>query len=153
METVKTSFERIARLMGDIETLHRSALVTVHVDEASRIAKRIEASSTLASAEAATVRRVLKAMDAETREQTLSASDRRLRTSKHRALCKRFLALMGQFETMQTTFRNKYRQQLERQYLLVHPEASRTELDRLHSDDSGRIMAQQVVRLQCACAH
>lgn len=146
METAQGSFERISSLMKQIENLHRSALLTVQIEDSISIAKKIEAASMLASAEASNIRRLLKSMAADTKrdQDTLSSSDFRLRTSKHRSLCKKFLAMMDEFETMQATYRNKYRAQLERQYMLIKPDASRAELDELHGSHSSQMMTQQV---------
>jgi len=132
---VKGSCERIERLKGETEALHKSALMAVDVQEAAALAHRIEAASGLVSTEAGNVRRLLKSLDTDTskRRAQLSSTDLRLRQTKHQSLCRRFLALMGQFETMQATYRNKYRQQMERQYLIVHPGADDAELERLHS--------------------
>jgi syntaxin 1B/2/3 len=133
LELIKRSCERIESLKTEIEGLHKNALMAVDAEEATRLARRVEASSTLVSAEAGTVRRLLKALDGETqrRRASLSSSDLRLRQAKHQAWCRKFLALMAQFEEMQSLYRQKYRQQMERQYLLVHPEATGEELERL----------------------
>jgi syntaxin 1B/2/3 len=143
-EGVQGGCERIERFISEIDQLHRTALVTVSPDESHELAKRIEASSVLASAEATTVRRLLKSMDGESKNLglELSPSDLRLRVSKQRALCKRFMALMERFESMQLLHRNKYRQQMERQFKLVKPEATEAEL--LELRDSPQAMTQQV---------
>jgi t-SNARE complex subunit (syntaxin) len=135
--------------MNDIDTLHRHTLASVDSEEASRFSKKIEASSTLAASEAQNIRRLLKSIDQETKNKTsnLSPSDMRLRTSKHTLWCKKFMAQMEHFERMQATYRNKYRAHLERQYLLVKPEATRSELDELASDHSNQLMNQQVSRI------
>ncbi len=126
--------------MTEIDTLHRHALVSVDVEEASHFSKKIEASSTLAASEAQNIRRLLKSIDQDTKSKanSWSPSDLRLRTAKHSLWCKKFMGQMEQFEKMQTTYRNKYRTHLERQYLLVKPDATRAELDELGSDYSNQ---------------
>lgn len=146
-ESVKAGCDRIAQLMTEIDVLHRSALVTVDSEDSLKLAKRIEAASMLAASEAATVRRLLKSMNEE-REKTLSSqailseSDLRLRESKQRSLCKRFMALMEQSESMQSNYKQKYEKQVERQYRLVNPEATEEELAKLR--ESPQLMSQQV---------
>lgn len=132
--------------MSEIDALHRHALASVDAEEAARLSKKIEASSTLAASEAQNIRRLLKVIDQDTKSKTnqLSPSDIRLRTSKHSLWCKKFMAQMEQFERMQTMYRNKYRGHLERQYLLVKPDATRAELDELINDSSSQFMNQQV---------
>ena len=135
LESIGRSCERIEQLRGEIEGQHRGALMAVSVEDSAALAQGIDASSAQVSAEAGHVRRLLKALDTDThrRRGQLTATDLRLRQAKHRSLCKRFLALMGQFEGMQAGYRHKYRQQVERQYLIVHPEAGDADLQRLHS--------------------
>lgn len=142
-ESVKGGCDRIEKLKGEIEQLHKTALMTVDEGEAVRIGKKIEAASLLAATESANVRRLLKALDEETKMETeLSESDLRLRQSKQRALCKRFMKLMEDFEDMQREYKAKYQKQMERQYLLVKPDATEQELAALRS--SPQAMSQQV---------
>lgn len=129
-------------LLGEIEILHRSALMTVDNEESVRLTNKIEASSMLAYTESISVRKLLKLMDEETRALPLSESDVRLRSSKHRSLCKKFMSLMERFESIQATYKQKYENQVERQYRLVKPEATEEELAQLRS--SPMLMSQQV---------
>ena len=142
-ESVKIGCDRIEKLKGEIEQLHRNALMTVDEGDAVRMGNKIEAASLLAATESANVRRLLKVLDEETRRETdLSESDLRLRQSKQRALCKRFMKLMEEFESMQRECKAKYQKQMERQYLLVKPDATEQELAALRS--SPQAMSQQV---------
>lgn len=148
-ESVKGSCERIEKFMGEIDVLHRSALVTVDEEDSINLAKRIEATSMLAANESANVRRLLKSMDEETNSITpdiMSESDMRLRVSKQRSLCKRFMTLIEQFEAMQSNYKQKYANQVERQYKLVKPEATEEELAKLR--ESPQLMSQQVKKSQ-----
>lgn len=147
-ESVEGIYLKIESLIGEIDQLHRSALVTVDPEDSARLAKKIEAAGLLASSESASVRRILKTMAEQTRSLAgeLSETDFRLRESKQRALCKKFMALMEQFERMQSANRAKYQRQVERQFLLVKPEATEAELEKLRG--SPQLMAQQVTNQQ-----
>lgn len=142
-ESVKIGCDRIEKLKGEIEQLHKNALMTVDEGEAVRIGKKIAAASLLAATESANVRKLLKSLDEEIKTETdLSESDLRLRQSKQRALCKRFMKLMEDFESMQKECKAKYQKQMERQYLLIKPDATEQELAALRS--SPQAMSQQV---------
>ena len=132
-DSIKGGFERVEKLIGEADQLHRSLMVTVDFGEAEQLRKRIDATSALISSESSQMRRLLKLMDEETRSQgsTLSPSDLRLRQSNQRSLCKKFMSLVERFETMQQKYREKYQKQLERQYLLMKPDASEAELSQL----------------------
>lgn len=156
-ENVKIGCERISQLIGEIDQLHRSALVTVDEEDSKRIGKKLEAASMLAAVEYANVRRLIKGIDEETRSMELSETDRRLRESKQRTLCKRFMNLMEQFEAMQLAYKQKYEKQIERQFLLIKPEATEKELAELRQ--SPQAMSQQVyivlfyALLWCQCRY
>lgn len=138
--SVQAGCDRIEALKGEIEQLHRNALMTVDEVDAVRLGKKIEAASLLAATEAANVRRLLKALDEETkRESVLSETDARLRQSKQRAICKRFLSIMEGFEAMQRDCRAKYKKQMERQYLLVKPDATEQELINLRESPQSQV--------------
>lgn len=150
-ESVEASCLKIERLIGEIDQLHRSALVTVDPEDSARLGKKIEAAGLLASSESVSVRRILKTMTEQTRSLTgeLSETDVRLRESKQRTLCKRFMALMEQFERMQAANKEKYQKQVERQFLLVKPEATEADLAKLR--ESPQLMAQQVTDIKRKC--
>ena len=143
-EAVKIGCDRIEKLKGEIEQWHRTALMTVDEGDAEKIRKRIEAASLLAATESANVRRLLKVLDEETRHGanvnvSVSESDLRLRQAKQRALCKRFMKLMEDFESMQSEHKEKYQKQMERQYLLVKPDASEQELASLRASPQTQV--------------
>jgi t-SNARE complex subunit (syntaxin) len=57
------------------------------------------------------------------------------------------MAVMSKFQSMQSLYQGKYRQQLERQYLIVKPQATKEELDRLThggSADATVLLNQQI---------
>ena len=143
-ESVEASCHKIEQFISEIDQLHRSALVTVDPEDYERLRRKIEAVGVLAASESGLVRRILKLMTEQTRnlKNSISETDARLRESKQRSLCKRFLSLVEQFEAMQATNQAKYQKQVERQYLLVKPEATEEELEKLR--ESPQMMAQQV---------
>lgn len=141
-DSVQGGFERVERLMNEADQLHRSLLVTVDFGEAEELRNRIDATSALISTESAQIRRLLKVMDEETRGQgsNLSPSDLRLRQSKQRALCKKFMSIVERFETMQQKYRDKYQKQIERQYLLMKPDANERELAQLRESPHQQVI-------------
>jgi t-SNARE complex subunit (syntaxin) len=149
IEDVRVRLEKMGKAVGDIEHLHRQALNAVNMEEATRLGRLIDELVSRTNAEAQHIRRTLKNLTSET--ETLKASggispsDLRIRANQQSRYAKKFMTAMNKFQAMQTTYQAKYRQQLERQYLIVKPTATRDELDRLtYSADATAMMNQQV---------
>ena len=107
--------------------------MAVSAEEASRLGREIDALSSDISRRANTVRAALHSLSTP-RQPSLA----RMSRTQQKKLGKTFLEFSGRFEQVQKEYRQKYRQQLERQYLIVNPTASRSELDALSSEDSGQ---------------
>lgn len=74
---------------------------------------------------------------------TISSSDMRIRRTQQAKQAKKFIELMRQHQNMQNLYKGKYRSQLERQYLIMKPMATREELDRLVGADGAAVLTQQ----------
>ncbi|PJF19852.1 hypothetical protein PSACC_00334 [Paramicrosporidium saccamoebae] len=148
IEEVRVRLEKINKSVGDIEHLHRQALNAINMDEATRLGRLIDEMVSRNNADAQFVRQTLKTLTGETENLkstgAVTSSDLRIRMTQQSRYAKKFMGAMNKFQGMQTTYQGKYRQQLERQYLIVKPNASREELDRLtHSADATAMLNQQ----------
>ena len=64
------------------------------------------------------VRNKLKSMDAENKDfarHNEGASEARIRTNMHGTLTRKFVDLMAEYQEIQTKYKNKYRERVERQ--------------------------------------
>lgn len=148
---VNDALEKISKNIEDIERFHRQALTAVTLEEATRLSRLIDELVNRTNNGAQQIRRTLKSLTVETddlkQSGEITPSDLRLRANQQNRYAKKFMAIMNKFQTMQTTYQAKYRQQLERQYLIVKPTATREELDRLtqsSSSDATSMMNQQI---------
>jgi len=149
IEDLKKRLEKINRAIGDIDHNHRLVLNAINVEEATRLGRVIDELVRRTNNEAQYIRRTLKELTAETEElgesRAASPSDLRIRLNQERRWAKKFMAAMSKFQVMQQTYQNKYRAQLERQYLIVKPQSTREELDRLtHSTDATQLLNMQI---------
>lgn len=161
IEQTRVRLDKINKTIGEVEHLHRQALSAVSAEEASRLGRVINELVSRNNAEAQLVRRALKDMtgETETLKETgsVSSSDLRMRTTQQSRYAKKFMDTMNRFQGMQTTYQAKYRQQLERQYLIVKPSATREELERLSDFSDGPAALNQQVqsrgaRIDCSCS-
>lgn len=153
---MKLHMKRIEKAIGEIEHLHRQVLIAVNVEEASRLSRLIDEYVQRVNNDADMIRRTIKQFSADNRQyeelgsnSPVTASDLRLRRSQQARLAKKFLEIMHRFQNMQSTYQSKYRQQLERQYLIVRPAATRAELDKLVETEGTQLMTQQVISILC----
>lgn len=83
-------------------------------------------------------RSILQEMDQVTKQLATTApkgsGNMRMRESNYRQLSKSFMDVMKEYQKMQITYQDKYRAQLQRQYLIVKPNATKSELADLTKD-------------------
>mmetsp|Transcript_31855 Transcript_31855/g.93787 ORF Transcript_31855/g.93787 Transcript_31855/m.93787 type:complete len:221 (+) Transcript_31855:1-663(+) len=78
------------------------------------------------------VRSQLKAMDGANKlfaKKNPGASEARIRTNMHATLTRKFVDLMAEYQEVQTRYKSKYRERVERQYRIVKPTVTQDEID------------------------
>jgi t-SNARE complex subunit (syntaxin) len=114
---------------------------------------------------AADLRNKLKEMDQENKKMGNNAkgtAQYRIRTNMHGTLTRKFLDLMSEYQEVQTKYKNKYRERVERQYkignpnfgvilvslLLAKPEATQEEIDEALESGNTQIFQKQILDMQ-----
>ena len=97
------------------------------------------------------MRNKLKAMDLENKDfakRNEGASEARIRSNMHGTLTRKFVDLMAEYQEIQTKYKNKYRDRVERQYRIVKPNAEQSEIAQVLDDPeaSENIFANQLNR-------
>lgn len=137
---VREWLSRLKQLTQSIENMHRQTLMAVSIDEAKKLTAMIDAQVAEHQTTAGQVRNALKHLG----ERAATTRDKRIQAVTVQKLGKEFLERMVAFREMQTTYQSKYKSQLERQYLIVRPTATRVELDRLADVENPLVLSQQV---------
>lgn len=140
---VREWLSRLRQLTLAIENLHRQTLMAASIEEAKKLTAMIDAHVAEHQTTSSQVRDALKKLG----ERAATARDKRIRAVTVQKLGKEFLELMVAFREMQTTYQSKYKSQLERQYLIVRPTATRVELDRLGDVENPLVLSQQVLAI------
>lgn len=64
----------------------------------------------------------------------------------HGTLTQKFLEIVQEYQEVQTTYKNKYKEKVERQYKIAKPDASPDEIeDAMQTGDSSKIFANQIL--------
>jgi t-SNARE complex subunit (syntaxin) len=63
----------------------------------------------------------------------------------HGTLTKKFLDLMQEYQEVQTKYKNKFRERVERQYKIVKPDATQEEIDAALESGNTEVFANQIL--------
>lgn len=135
---IKESNKRTKTFTDEIEKLHKAALSTADSQESADLSAKIEALMAKVTQMTNKTRRTLQEMDSVTKElmqkYPKGNGNLRMRESNHRQASKAFMDAMKKYQKVQEVYQDKYRAQLQRQYLIVKPRASKAELAELTKD-------------------
>lgn len=92
------------------------------------------------------VKNKLKAMEAENAKlKGKNEGEFRMRSNQHGAVLKSFMDVMSRYKDVQKMYQEKYKQRMKRQFLIVKPNATETEVEKVvESGEAGQIFAQNV---------
>ena len=135
---VKEANKRVLLFTEEIEKLHKEALSTADSQASADVSGKIEALMAKVTQMTNRTRRTLQEMDQVTKQLAETANkgsgNLRMRQSNYRQLSKAFLDVTKKYQKIQELYQEKYRIQLQRQYLIVKPRATKAELAELTRD-------------------
>ena len=133
-----------------IEQNHGECLTAISAEQGRESTERLDELMKGTNAAAAQVRNKLKAMDVENKEyakRNEGSSEGRIRTNMHGTLTRKFVDLMGEYQEIQTKYKDKYRERVERQYRIVKPHATKEEIDSaFEGGEQPEIFTQQILQ-------
>ncbi|KND01395.1 uncharacterized protein SPPG_09095 [Spizellomyces punctatus DAOM BR117] len=149
ISSIKDQIAAIRRNIENIEGLHQKALNIISDEETKQNAKELDRVMDRTNKLSAEIRAKLKAMDGDNKAMAKKPgqeSDARIRISQHGATTKKFLDVMNDYKAIQTKYQEKYKQRLQRQFLIVKPQATPEEVDKMMDGQQGPIFAQQIMQ-------
>jgi len=128
---IKQGMSHIRKNIKAIEETYGQSLVAVGLEQGSKSSQDLERLIDETNLAATDVRNRLKEMDQDNKklEKEKGSAQYRIRTNMHGTLTRKFLDLMAEYQEVQTKFRNKFRERVERQYRIVKPDATQEEID------------------------
>jgi t-SNARE complex subunit (syntaxin) len=146
---IKSGMALIKKNIKAIEESYGQSLVALNVDQKnSEDLERLIDSTNLAAAD---LRNKLKEMDQENKKMgnnTKGTAQYRIRTNMHGTLTRKFLDLMSEYQEVQTKYKNKYRERVERQYKIAKPDATQEEIDEALESGNTQIFQKQILDMQ-----
>jgi len=157
VQDIKKAMSTIRYNIGQIEKDHGENLTAISAEQGRACNQRLDDLMKTTNGVATQVRNKLKSMDAENKDfaqRNVGSSEARIRSNMHGTLTRKFVDLMAEYQELQTKYKNKYREKVERQYRIVNPRATRDEIDEMF--DSGNqqqeIFTQQILQGSHAAA-
>ncbi|KAJ1565715.1 Syntaxin-1A [Nowakowskiella sp. JEL0078] len=130
-DNMKEFFDEVARIrdaiasiktsIDDIEALHQKALNVISESQSS----------------------AMEAANKKLAKTDKNGSDLRMRISQHGAVTKKFIDIMTEYKDIQKKYQEKYKQRLQRQFLVVQPNAKPEEIEKMLDSEQGPVFAQQ----------
>jgi syntaxin 1B/2/3 len=140
-EEISNNTKKVEMFTSELDKLHKQALTTTGSEASSDTSSKIDIITAKVNQLSNQSRNTLKAIDLENsqlKEIAPPASGHmRMRESKHRALATAFLNATKKLQKLQQNYRDKYKQQLERQYKIVNPNATPEEVAQVTKDMEG----------------
>ncbi|KAJ3023554.1 Syntaxin-1A [Thoreauomyces humboldtii] len=148
ISAIKDQIASIKRSIEEIEALHQKSLNSISEEEVAANHKELDRMMDRTNKLSAGLRGKLKGLDAENRQMSKVAgqeSDARIRISQHQSVTKKFLDVMQEYQAIQTKYQDKYKQRLQRQFLIVKPQATPGEIKQMMDGEQGPVFAQQIM--------
>ena len=150
VNAVKKSMQTIKYNIRLIEQSHGECLTAISSEQQRECTDRLEGLMKETNGAAQTVRNKLKAMDLENKEfakRNEGASEARIRSNMHGTMTRKFVDLMAEYQEIQTKYKNKYRDRVERQLRIVKPTATKDEIEQaVEGGEASEIFTQQFLQ-------
>ncbi|KAJ3059499.1 Plasma membrane t-SNARE, secretory vesicle fusion, partial [Rhizoclosmatium hyalinum] len=147
IETIRDDITTVKKTIDQIQSAHENALNVISEAQSAETTKELERLMDRANQLSSGIRNRLKAMEAANKKfakQTRSG-DARIRVTQHGAIAKKFLDVMMEYKDIQKKYQDKYKQRMQRQFLIVKPNASEAEVEKMMNDDKGPVFAQSIM--------
>ena len=132
VETIEQQIEKLFEMLPALERVHLRAL---EAKSDSRSHQELEKRNKNATNEITKIRDDIKGLEAYVIE-LRTPNDKRIAKSQQQKIQKRFLDFITRYQNLEFDYREKYKNQVERQLKIVHPNASDNEITQMIETDS-----------------
>ncbi|XJO72660.1 hypothetical protein BDV3_003752 [Batrachochytrium dendrobatidis] len=144
VDEIQASIDAINRSVASIEQLHKRALVGVSQDESSRINRELDSTQTETSNLIADARRRLQRISNETKSMK-GGGDSRSRQNQQSVLAQKLMDAAQRYQNIQVTYKQKYRQRMEREIRIARPDATRDQIEQALDSRNGPVFSQEML--------
>jgi len=154
VNSIKQGMATIRKNIRAIEETYGQALVAVGIEQGSKSSEELEKLIDATNVAATEVRNYLKEMDIQNKKiaDAKGTAEYRIKTNMHGTLTRKFLDLMAEYQEVQTKFKNKFRERVERQYKIVKPDATHAEIEEALESGNTQVFAKEILNQRHAQA-
>jgi len=147
---IKTTMSNIRRNIKSIEEKYVQSLTSISVDQGGKSGNEIQQLIDDTNKQITNVRAKLEEMKKQNTQyaqtKTATSTEIRIRTNMQGTLTQKFLELASEYQEVQTNYKNKYQEKIERQYKIAKPDATPEEIEEaIESGDSSKVFANQIL--------
>jgi len=147
---IKATMTSIRRNVKQIEEKYIQSLNSISIDQNSKSGNEIQQLIDNTNKAITDVRGKLEEMKRQnvqySQTKTATATEIRIRTNMQGTLTQKFLELAAEYQEVQTNYKNKYQEKIERQYKIAKPDATPEEIEEaIESGDSSKVFANQIL--------
>jgi len=146
---IKTLMTNIRTNIKAIESKYAQSLNSVAIDQGkggNEIQQLIDGTNKLVTEIRSKLDEMKKQNTVYAKEKSATPTEIRIRTNMQGTLTQKFLELATEYQEVQTTYKNKYQEKIERQYKIAKPDATPEEIeDAIESGDSSKVFANQIL--------
>ncbi|KAG2197192.1 hypothetical protein INT46_003354 [Mucor plumbeus] len=146
IEDIKCLVGKINENITEIETLHTFALSSINNEKASQVNLTLEELVRQTSKLNKQAKEHIKILELNNAKLILNLSDSQMRRTQLQGLKKKFIKTIQRYQDIEHTFEKKHRQRIERQILIVKPDATPQEIENaIDSDNTPQIFAHSLL--------
>jgi t-SNARE complex subunit (syntaxin) len=147
--SIKAAMGNIRRNIKLVEEKYVQSLTSVNIEQGNKSGSEIQQLIDTNNRLVTEVRSMLDNMKKKNQQYDAkgsTATETRIRANMHSTLTQKFLELVQEYQEVQTSYKNKYQEKIERQYKIAKPDATQSEIeDAIESGDSSKVFATQIL--------
>ncbi|KAK4519353.1 uncharacterized protein ATC70_009588 [Mucor velutinosus] len=146
VENIKWLVGKINENVTQVESLQTAALSSINGEKASQVNLQLEQLVHQTSKLNNEAKEHIQALELSNAKIALNASDAQMRRTQLQALKRKFIETIQRYQDIERTFEKRQRQRIERQILIVKPEATPREIENaIDSNDAPHIFAHSLL--------
>ncbi|KAI9334341.1 t-SNARE [Zopfochytrium polystomum] len=148
IEQIREEISSVKSSIELIDQAHQNALNVISEEQSAQNTKELDRLMEKVNKQSTDIRNRLKTIEADNKKMSKekkSNAELRIRISQYGAVAKKFLDVMMEYKDIQKKYQDKYKQRMERQYLIVKPTASPDEIEKMIHGDQGPVFAQNLI--------
>jgi len=148
IEGLKTLIAVTKQKVENLEQLYDSSIDTINDAQSKQISNELNNEMDAIANNSKEIQIQLLSLDKENKKYSneLPPSDLRIRQTQHVTLTKSFMDTMNKYRDTQNKYQKKYKERMQKQYLVANPNAPENEIARLlESGQLGTVFAQELI--------